>query len=367
MEETLFSTLKLQISVEAGLNVGQFLIAKDGNLLTGSDEATLKDVGLHDNDLLFIAPDFDRHNLDFSSIQLPNSSRDANSCAAESARQMLLQASPYQISVIRERNPELAAAIDNPTEFAQVYEAQKRRARETEAELEQLMSADQLNPNVQTRIAELIQQRNIDAQMETALEHYPETFGQVTMLYVQCRVQGHEIKAFVDSGAQTTIMSENCARRCGLDRLIDKRWAGKAYGVGTQVIIGRVHNSLIEIGNIFIPTSFIVLQDQQLDLLIGLDMLKRHQCTIDLRRNVLIIDGRVEAPFLPESELPLSARHPEMQDLDSHLDNNFQNSRSTCQPTVTAPSSSSLVNNQHQKNKVLPSRSFVFPTTQLKF
>ncbi|VDQ05546.1 unnamed protein product [Trichobilharzia regenti] len=41
-----------------------------------------------------------------------------------------------------------------------------------------------------------------------------------------------------------------------------------------------------------------------------MDMLKRHQCCIDLKRNVLVIDGRTEAPFLPESEIPSSFANP---------------------------------------------------------
>jgi DNA damage-inducible protein 1 len=113
----------------------------------------------------------------------------------------------------------------------------------------------------------------------------------------------------VDSGAQATIMSQNAAERCNIMRLVDKRWAGIAKGVGTQKIIGRVHMAQLQIKDDFLATSFSILEDQPMDMLLGLDMLKRHQCCIDLKQNLLLIGSTgTETHFLAESELPECAR-----------------------------------------------------------
>jgi len=72
-------------------------------------------------------------------------------------------------------------------------------------------------------------------------------------------------------------MSEACAERCNVMRLVDQRFHGIAKGIGTQKIIGRVHMVQIQIENAFFTTSFSVLQAQSMDMLLGLDMLKRHQ------------------------------------------------------------------------------------------
>lgn len=45
------------------------------------------------------------------------------------------------------------------------------------------------------------------------------------------------------------------------------------------------------------------LGDKNMDFLLGLDMLKRHRCNIDLSKNVLQFGGLGETPFLHEKDL----------------------------------------------------------------
>lgn len=129
----------------------------------------------------------------------------------------------------------------------------------------------------------------------------------------------HEIA----DNARCTV-SPSCAERCGIMRLIDTRFAGMAQGVGTGKILGRVHSAQLKMADLYLQCSFTILevrcerryspapparlifrcaQSKSVDLLFGLDMLKRHQCCIDLRQDALVIQDR-KVPFLPEHEIP---------------------------------------------------------------
>ncbi|TYZ59465.1 hypothetical protein PybrP1_002461 [[Pythium] brassicae (nom. inval.)] len=188
-------------------------------------------------------------------------------------------------------------------------EAASRQFQEQEEVLS--LERNPFDAAAQAQIEERIRLSNVQQNMEIAIEEMPEAFGRVSMLYIPCEVNGTQVKAFVDSGAQSTIMSSSCAERCGIMRLVDKRFAGQAVGVGTAKIIGRVHMAPLKIGGNFYNCSFTILDQQGVDFLFGLDMLKRHLCCIDLQKNVLRLqDGATthDVPFLPEHEIPLSER-----------------------------------------------------------
>ena len=92
------------------------------------------------------------------------------------------------------------------------------------------------------------------------MEHTPENFASVHMLYVNCSVNGNQMKAFVDSGAQVSIISKEFAELCHIAHLIDTRFQGMAIGVGTQNIVGKIHACQMSIGGAFFTVSFNVLE-----------------------------------------------------------------------------------------------------------
>uniref|UniRef100_A0A8C3AUH7 DNA-damage inducible protein 2 n=1 Tax=Cyclopterus lumpus TaxID=8103 RepID=A0A8C3AUH7_CYCLU len=225
--------------------------------------------------------------------------------------QQMLLSNPHELSLLKERNPPLAEALlsGDLERFTKVLLEQQQDRAKREQERIRLLTADPFDLDAQAKIEEDIRQHNVEENMTIAMEEAPESFGQVVMLYINCKVNGHPVKAFVDSGAQMTIMSQACAERCNIMRLVDRRWAGIAKGVGTQKIIGRVHLAQVQIEGDFLPCSFSILEDQPMDMLLGLDMLKRHQCSIDLKKNLVLIGTTgTETRFLPEAELPECAR-----------------------------------------------------------
>ncbi|XP_037794612.1 protein DDI1 homolog 2-like isoform X7 [Penaeus monodon] len=313
---------KALCEMEVGIPAGEMMVVFNAQPLT-DDKKTLKDYGVKDGELIMVirGTTLLRRAAEHmqQQRQTQGGQRQQNQGPVPMGsgqddpaviRDMLL-ANPEQLALLRHNNPRLAEALTSGDldKFASVLREQQEMRRDRERQRIRLLTADPFDMEAQRLIANEIQQENINANMEAAMEYNPESFGTVHMLYINCKVNGHDVKAFIDSGAQTTIMSQACAERCNIMRLVDTRWAGIAKGVGTQKIIGRVHMGQIQIENDFLASSFSILEEQPMDMLLGLDMLKRHQMCIDLKNNKLHIGTTGTATtFLSESELPDCAR-----------------------------------------------------------
>lgn len=163
-------------------------------------------------------------------------------------------------------------------------------------------SLDPLNPESQLLIQKDIEQNRINENYISAQNYLPESFGGIVMLYIKVEINNVTVKALVDTGAEHTIMNKECAERCNLLSMVDERFKGVAVGVGTRNTLGKIHLADLKIGSIFIPVSFIILDGGNIEFILGLDILRRHACTINLKDNVLQIND-TSVPFLSESDI----------------------------------------------------------------
>lgn len=303
--------LKAYIEVETNIATSSQILIHNSKSLVDAKK-TLEDVGIKDDDLIVLQTLAKRQQTQ-SPAQNTGSSNPQNSFPQaheldsniEAMRLQALQ-NPMALEQMKSINPGLHSSINDPARFKDAFlqaaQAMQNPSRQNEEELRRL-EANPDDPANQARIMEIIRQQQIDENLQLAADISPESFVPVSMLYIKLRIKGTDIYALVDSGAAHTIISSEIAEKCGLLNLIDKRYITEARGVGTQTSKGRIHSAPVSIGesNRDIPCSFTVL-DCNVDCLFGLDMLKRHKCSIDLSKNALVI-GDMETQFLSELEI----------------------------------------------------------------
>ena len=218
--------------------------------------------------------------------------------------------SPDDLNSLFNTDPELAEAIvsgNTPKVESivrkQVEEAEKKQ-KDEEMEYIRLMNSDPNDPQVQQKIAKIIQKKNIDENLRQAEEYMPETLFPVHMLYINLEINKKKVVALVDTGAQSTIMSQDLCKRCDLFNLCDERYSGIAKGVGTSRIIGVVHAAQMKIQNKILMAKITVLENSSVGFIFGLDNMRAHRCNSDLKQCGLVFpDIGVTAKFLSDGEI----------------------------------------------------------------
>eukprot|EP00252_Welwitschia_mirabilis_P024438 TRINITY_DN7254_c0_g2_i1.p1 TRINITY_DN7254_c0_g2~~TRINITY_DN7254_c0_g2_i1.p1 ORF type:complete len:410 (-),score=119.23 TRINITY_DN7254_c0_g2_i1:202-1431(-) len=309
--QELVENVKALLEVETQVSLQQQQLLHNGKEIRNTDR--LNAIGVVEGDLIMMVP----ASLGAGAGQNNLALNPDGSAVNPRALQQHIRSDSRLMNLLLERNPDFASAVlgDNLDTFQNLLRQQHQQRSLLERQKQEeiaLLNSDPFDVDAQKKIEEAIRQRGVDENWEAALEYNPEAFAKVVMLYVDMEVNGVPVKAFVDSGAQMTIISKQCAERCGLLRLLDRRFGGVALGVGQSEIIGRIHQAPIKIGNQFYTCAFSVLDSPTMEFLFGLDMLRKHQCQIDLKENVLRVGGgEVCAPFLQEKDIPKEFLHEE--------------------------------------------------------
>ena len=285
--------MKAILEAETGVEVADQVLVHNGKEVSERNGATLGDFGVVDNDLLMLLSRKNMNQMQSTNTSTnPLQSRslggqqagagsgagvgslrseaalrtDANGMPVDTNAFMDYVASNQDLlQRIESQSPQLGHAIRTKNKalveqvISQRTASLREEMRRKQAELE-LLQADPFDPQAQAKIARMIKQSNVDENLNTAMENSPELFGHIVMLYVNMEVNGVHLKAFIDSGAQSTIMSKSCAEKCNLQHLLDERWQGVAKGVGESKILGRVHQAPIKVGDKHIPCAITVLE-----------------------------------------------------------------------------------------------------------
>ena len=100
-------------------------------------------------------------------------------------------------------------------------------------------------------------------------------------------------------------MTLPCAKMCNLVNVIDSRFRGVAAGVGAARIVGRVHMAQLRFGKrMACDLSVTVLEQSSMgapELLLGLDLMRKYQATIDMAKNGMVLGGEL-IPFMQGDE-----------------------------------------------------------------
>ena len=139
----------------------------------------------------------------------------------------------------------------------------------------------------------------------------PVTASSFDPLQVMCEINGFMVPAIIDTGAEITVMSAACAKRCRLSSSINTKYTGKAIGVGSSDILGGIDDLSLRIGPISFQNKISILRSSRCDLLIGLDVLRRFDCQISLPDRALTLSVKknaVRVPLMPSQAGMLSSR-----------------------------------------------------------
>lgn len=176
--------------------------------------------------------------------------------------------------------------VDDGGDPELIHELIEKRATREEQKIKYKEEHDKMVKYASEKVGEQTEEdfKQIEHDYFEADKHIPQFFVNVNMLYVPCQINGQYIEAFIDTGAQITIMNLKTAKRCGLAKRINTKRAHLLKGVGEQISLGEIYNVDILFGTYIITCNFTVMEGEH-DIMFGLNTMKCHRIQLDFSSN----------------------------------------------------------------------------------
>lgn len=137
------------------------------------DVHTLEEAGIRDGEMLAVLIRQNRPHPQAQDRRMANPAREPD---PEGVRQQLLM-NPQAQTDLRQRDPELAAAVNDANRWRQTFTMRQRQAQDAERERQNqiaLLNEDPFNVEAQRKIEELIRQDRVVENLEKAYNENPE-------------------------------------------------------------------------------------------------------------------------------------------------------------------------------------------------
>ena len=124
------------------------------------------------------------------------------------------------------------------------------------------------------------------------------------LLYVKIGVYDYELRAIIDTGAQTSVISEDLCEFLGIIPFVNTNCKGTVQGIGQCNIMGVIEGLMVKMEQMDVTLNLTVVESNahKYLMLLGLDFLYGYKCNIDLNQGVIRMNSNKEIKILNEIE-----------------------------------------------------------------
>ena len=122
-----------------------------------------------------------------------------------------------------------------------------------------------------------------------AYQEIPTSLIPSEMIFLNAKIGENDIRFLVDTGAQVSLLPLDIVKACNLEDILDQRIAGQLKGVGSDRVMGKIHYLEVQLPCGIIPCSFTVCENNNIDPILGIDMMQQMGLLLDFKTRTIKI------------------------------------------------------------------------------